>query len=357
MNLKEFGGLEGGCTVCLDKDGYENVLVVAKGTFDIREDGSCVLAEQQQPVAVADEHYGDPATSSIRYECDFSLHKPFADVVVNGEAHAPSGRLASEVLVGLAVSNVRKLIRVVGDRVWKETLIGRYRPSDPQPFERMPLVYERSFGGADTHDPDPSRHAHERRNLVGVSFFARERGEVVGTPLPNLEHPDDPITVCTARPQPVGFGFLSRNWLPRVAHAGTYDQKWRERRFPLLPEDFDDAYFQGAPADQRCPHLRGGEGVVLTNMTSEGRLEFAVPRVPLSMYLVFRSGHESLEPKLDTLILEPSVRRCILVWRAAARLTRKLTDIFEVWVGTPSRGRLIGMRAEKRYINWMEEAV
>ena len=35
-------------------------------------------------------------------------------------------------------------------------------------------------------------------------------------------------------------------------------------RQPLLPDDFDDRYFQFAPADQQAPaFLRGGEPVVL----------------------------------------------------------------------------------------------
>jgi hypothetical protein len=220
----------------------------------------------------------------------------------------------------------------------------------------MPLTYERAFGGADTRDPAPENHRHETRNLVGVGLVGRESPEIGGLPLPNLEHPNHPLDSCTARPPPTGFGFISRGWQPRASYAGTYDDRWKQERFPFLPEDFDDLYFQGVPEEQRCAYLNGGETVVLINMTPAGRLQFDVPKLPVSMHLVFRAGHVTLQPRLDTLIVEPDAGRCILIWRDSWPLTRKLTDIYEVWVGVPSKGRLRAMQGEKRYVNWTSVA-
>ena len=76
--------------------------------------------------------------------------------------------------------------------------------------------------------------------------------------------------------------------------------------------------------DQQCAHLQRGEPVVSMNMTPEGRLEFEIPRVSLSMHLVFRSGHQSLDPKLDTVIIEPDARRCILSWRGSMAAQGKI---------------------------------
>lgn len=58
---------------------------------------------------------------------------------------------------------------------------------------------------------------------------------------------------------PAGFGPLGKAWAPRLALAGTYDARWLDERHPRLPEDFDFAYWNGAPADQQIdfPDLTG----------------------------------------------------------------------------------------------------
>src|SRR5262249_2111873 len=130
-------------------------------------------------------------------------------------------------------------------------------------------------------------------NLAGVASHSREPYGTLGSPLPNLEHPGNLIARTSDKPTPIGFGFVSRNWLPRRAYAGTYDKMWIDERYPFLPLDFDDRYFQGAPEDQICDHLRGGEYVRLTNMSPEGRLEFNLPTVTMPVRLIRR--HDDVE--------------------------------------------------------------
>lgn len=349
MNLRKFGGVEGGFTLCVDKSGHEHVLVVGKATFNILPTGQCELSSQQHPVVSADQHYGDPATSSVRYESDFALRKPYADIVLNATAHAPDGLSTAEMFVAFYMGDLRKVIRVTGDRVWERSIFG-YRPSKPTPFLTMPIVYERAFGGMDIDPSNPQRTVCEDRNLVGTGYFFGEQPHILGRAVPNLEHPDHPIESCTERTQPIGYGSIGRQWQPRVGFAGTYDEAWLAEQFPYLPNDFDERYFQGAPPDQRCSYLRGGERMVLVNLTPEGRTEIQVPHFPMSMFLVLRTGNEALAPVLDTLIVEPDLHRCILVWRASMRLPAKLTDIHEVWVGRPGPAQLLAMRREKRYL-------
>ncbi|HAQ24498.1 MAG TPA: hypothetical protein DCQ80_00760 [Pseudomonas sp.] len=56
--------------------------------------------------------------------------------------------------------------------------------------------------------------------------------------------------------RPAGFGIRGRAWAPRLQTAGTYDRQWLDARWPLLPRDFDFAYWNGAPEDQQIdsPH-------------------------------------------------------------------------------------------------------
>ena len=104
---------------------------------------------------------------------------------------------------------------------------------------------------------------------------------------------------------PVSFGILGRNWQPRIRFAGTYDDRWLNSAFPFLPEDFDDRYFQSAPADQQIPFLQGGETVRCINMTPGGKFAFTVPKVEVPIVFRFRDREVRVEPNLDTLIIEP----------------------------------------------------
>src|SRR5262245_37642280 len=126
-----------------DKNGRSFAVAVVKGTFDILSDG-CPLAAAQQPFIYADVHHGDPASTSLKYECDFAPFKPKMDVLVNGNAVSPNQRPVRDLMVGVAVGALRKTLKVTGDRVWERGVTG-LRQSTPTPFVTMPVRFERSF--------------------------------------------------------------------------------------------------------------------------------------------------------------------------------------------------------------------
>jgi hypothetical protein len=325
-------------SVGADKDGRDHCVVVVKGTFNIGRDGVTRLAGVQAPLVYADVHLGDPGTSSIAAECDFARFKPRCDVLLMGQAIPPAGRSVAELDVTLEIGPVRKIVHVAGDRTWEKRLVG-YAPTKPQSFDRMPLVYERSFGGTDTTSP---RYAGaELRNPVGAGFRSNPDPKLIQeTKLPNLEYPSHRMRSWSDRPEPAGFGPIGRGWQPRLQFAGTYDETWRETRFPFLPADFDDQYFQSAPRDQQVPYLRGGEPVRCTNVTAHGAFQFNVPTAEVPLLFRFRDGDREVAPNLDTLIIEPDATRAIVVWRGVVALGRKLNALREVVVG-PRPGRPI----------------
>src|SRR5687767_10040594 len=129
---------------------------------------------------MADEYYADPATSSLRAASDFHIGKSGTDVLLVGHARAPAGRLVPRMLVSMSVAERQKTILVTGDRAWRDG-----RPSDPKPFESMPLVWERAFGGLHRRG---EQILAEERNPVGCGFAGgRSAGEMQGQPVPNLE--------------------------------------------------------------------------------------------------------------------------------------------------------------------------
>ena len=298
------------------RDGAEIWLVAVKCTFDIRPDGSTEISADQPPVTMAPEYLDPeaPVRSSLKYEMDLVRTKTTTDVLVHGHAHAPAGRAVTELDVGFRVGPVTKRLRVIGDRFWRNGSI-----SAPQPFTRMAMVYERAFGGVDPSTQDSASPQWDVRNPIGTGF-AVSASNAEGMRLPNIEYPDQPITRWRDRPAPAGFGPIGSHWQPRSQFAGTYDEKWEREKQPLLPDDFDDRYYQCAPADQQSPQfLKGGEPVVLVNLTPAGELRFTLPRVFLGLETHFYTDERRLHepPKLQTVIVEASVSRVSLVWHSA----------------------------------------
>jgi hypothetical protein len=145
-------------------EGIDTLYAVVKGTFTLGD--SLSLADEQVPVALADEYQGDPGNSSIRLPGDISLTKPGTDVLLLGHAYAPNGRETTHMDVSVGVGATWKTARVFGDRYWVATTPG-YAISQPEPFEMMPLVWERAFGGTDWVQGELRA---EVRNPVGTGF-------------------------------------------------------------------------------------------------------------------------------------------------------------------------------------------
>ena len=296
-----------------DRDGAEIWLVAVKATFDIKLDGSTEVTKEQPPVLRVAEHYGEPGKSSVKFDADLVLTKKTTDVLVVGHAHAPPGTSATQVDAGFRVGPIQKVLRVIGDRTW-----GTFGASSPKQFHRMPLIYERAFGGVDAKSRTLEKD-WEWRNPVGTGF-AVSGGNAAGLGLPNFEDPKHLIGSWSDRPAPAGFGAIASHWQPRVALAGTYDDQWMRTRHPLLAEDMDDRFYQCAPVDQQAPaFLRGGEPVVLHRLTASGSLRFALPKLYLGFETRFYDGSRELHKnrRLHTVILEPDFPRVSLVWHSA----------------------------------------
>jgi len=298
------------------RDGAEIWLVAVKCTFDILPDGRTRVAPEQPPVTLVPEYLNPdaPQTSSLKYDLDLVRTKTTTDLIVHGHAYAPGGRPVTTLDVGFRVGPIQKLLKVTGDRTWQGGAI-----TAPEPFTRMPMTYERAFGGVDARTRKTASPQWDVRNPAGTGYVASGT-PIDGTRLPNIEYPNQLITRAKDRPAPAGFGPICSHWQPRAGFAGTYDERWERERQPLLPEDFDDRYYQCAPADQQPPaFLRGGEPVALLNLTPEGELRFELPRVYLGAETFFITRERRLHPRpcLHTVVLEPDERRVGLVWHTS----------------------------------------
>jgi len=319
-----------------DKNGAEVWVVAVRGTFLIAPDGAISLAENQEEICLVPKYRGEPGKSSLLYESDLVHTKPTTDVILHGHAYTPGGKQAIYVDATLKIGEVVKTLRIFGDRFWEQGLI-ELTITDPQPFEKMPLIYERAFGGEDKKLRAHKNISWEPRNPIGTGF-AVESNNIAGQRLPNIENPKLLIKSWNDRPLPAGFGPIAGNWSPRAEFAGTYDEKWKKERYPLFPNDFNERFYLCSPEDQLpSSHLRGGETVELYNLTPEGRLRFELPRVALAFSTYFFSGEVvDHRPVVHSVILEPDVPRVVIVWQTTLAchpngLKLKKTEIRQIF--------------------------
>jgi len=335
MELIHATGMQAGYTMGMRPDGRELLVVCVKGTFTIPQNGGePQLAETQTPLIEADTFTGEPGLSAPVYESDYPPTKPRCDVLLNGSAYAPGGKPSPKVPVSLNVGPIAKSFLVVGDRVWKKGMIS-VSPSDPRPFVKMPISYDRAFGGVDANHQDPKKLKAYMLNPVGVGYHVHLNSKFVdGKPLPNTEELRNPVKRPDGNYRPMSFGAIGRGWQTRIPFAGTYDQNWLDNIFPFLPPDFDDQYYQAAPADQQMPYPRGGEQVSLINLTSEGRTVFSLPKDQLLVWFFMKSGEEKeTRAVIDTVVIEPDLRRFMVSWRASLPLKKNMFEVVQVVVG------------------------
>ncbi len=323
--------------VVIDRDGVDLIVVALKATYRFTDRSPLSLAEEQRPVQWEDSYSGEPGLSSITYASDFSFQKPGTDVVLLG--HAYPARLGdTHVDIGVQAGGIRKTARVFGDRFWARRL-GVAVVSGTAAFDKIPLVYERAFGGVDISHENEKRHEAEVRNPIGVGFRAKKSSmEIFETLLPNIEDLKHLISGPTDRPQPVGFGFIGPNWEPRLGFAGTYDEEWDKNRKPLLPSDFDSRFFCSTSPDQTSAEpLRGNEVVQAVGVSSSGRVEFALPGAKPSCTILDRELGEVLVPvKLDRVVLEADEGSVVLLWSGSLSVSGRIQDVEAVNFGWTS---------------------
>lgn len=352
MELRNATGMEAGYTLGLDSDGRERVVVAVKGTFDFPGAGEEPrLAEEQVELVMADEFTGEPGFSATLYESDYAPYKFRCDVLVNGSAHALGGRRpVPSVTVGLRIGSIAKFFNVVGDRHWTYGSVGLTH-TDPEPFTRMQITYDRAWGGTDTDPADPDDSVAFMPNPVGVGYYPLSIGDALaGKPLPNTEALGRPITDRKGRHRPMSFGPMGRQFQSRIDLAGTYDQDWIDHVFPFLPEDFDPAYFQSAPPDQQMDYPTGGEWLELIGLTPEGEVQFQLPTIDLPVEFTDQDfEREVVGAVCDTIIIEPDQRRFMMIWRASRMLKQNIFEVTQCVVGRMPRGWYRARSLGKKY--------
>ncbi len=327
-----------------DGEGGEAVLVVVKASFAIDERGEPSLAEGQVDVRLTDEPRGDPKQGIPRWDSDLVLLKPRVDVLVGDAiAYAPQGRPAEQFFAELHVGDggLSKRLLISGDRVWEGE-----QPGPPLAFVSMALGWERAYGGT------RSREQVDERNPVGVGYRgARSVDPRVRTELPNIEDPGATLVHPDTESAPAGFSTVARAWLPRRTLAGTFDEGWKRRRWPLAPRDYDPSFHQSAPEDQQLDHDPGGEAVRLVNLTPEGEWRLRLPILDVPVHLIYEDRIDRAPLRVDTIEIEPELRRVVVTGRATVAVEPRRGRLEQVVLGHVTPAWLEARRTGKCYVD------
>jgi hypothetical protein len=327
--------------VLTDPEGREILVVATKATFTWQRDGTLAPAPPH-PVHEMDLFTGEPATSGLAAAAELTLPKPRVDVLLEGEIRLP--KAVEQMDCTLEVGHrLRKTVRVIGPRFWSAGVVRDLIPSRPRPFDRMPIAWERGFGGTDPDDPATV----DLRNPVGCGL-RKKPASLSGQPAPNFEDPQALIAHSGSRPRPVGFGPVAPHWQPRRGFAGTYDEAWQRDRFPLLPVDFDARFLNAAPADQQLDGYQPGEVVRLEHLSPDLRDRFALPELAPTVAVVQGRAMVELIATVDTLVIAPAERRLSVVARAAYPMASD-GALSAVFVGPISAGRRRALVTGKQY--------
>ncbi len=323
--------------------------VVAKVTCQIAPDAPFVLAPPR-PIVATERYLGGPATS-LAHPGDLALRLPRGQVLVVGAVHASGGAPCTTSAARLAVARgesmlVDKRLEIVGDRRGpaRPSGLGGVQLADTAaPFVRMPLVYERAFGGAGF-----------ARNPVGTGANARDDGLAA---LPNVHYANGRIAE-----DPAGFGPISSLWPARRELLGGTSRQAADRDIAAqLSDDFRDAYFVSAPSDQQVDAWQGGEMIALFQMhPTHQALRMHVPKWVVSAMLQTARGVRVPVPvRLDTIFIEPDAMTAELVYRGDIRVDAEalrearvgaaiasdkveLPDLAEQGPGAPADGFALG---------------
>ena len=272
---------------------------------------------------------------------------PRFEVILLGNAYPPR-RPSSATKVSLAVGRERRELMVLGDRFWTGTPPDRCAITNPAPFDKMPLVYERAFGGTVpvNIDRDTVVDIREPINPRGKGFDALPAASGLcyslrapkGFPvlprapraLPNLEDPRNLIARWDDKPDPVGWGATPMD--TAIAHfkfvraesvrvmdaqrKGGFDTEKYEADAAVRNDADPDRWIYRAHPDWIIDRPLAGAVVAMENLLPDaGQLQFALPqlRIGADYTLSGRYGQRDLMPQ--TLVLLPEEKRFYLVYR------------------------------------------
>lgn len=289
---------------CYRQHGENRLVVVALGFFTLGEPAAArLLPEAPQWGRLMKVLPSGQALDEV-------MPKASAEVMVLGQACAPTGQSVTHMPVRLQLGSVDKRLMVYGDRQWRYGSVPLFTVDPPAPFQTLPLDWAHAYGG-------PGFEA----NPLGKGYQANRLAALVGVnhgAMPNLEYADVPMRGHSSSYAPAGLGPMPIDWAPRKRYAGSYGAAWLKQDYPGLPRDLDWRLYNQAALDQRMDHLAGGEVYRLSGMHPEHAvIQGTLPNQRVRAFALAQTSAELREValQLDTVWLLPGQHLGIAAWR------------------------------------------
>lgn len=309
-------------------DGNLHLTLIAKASFKLMPNATMRLLPRPAPIVVKDRQFRDNPSRSVIAASDMDLMRHRCDVVYLGSVYTKGNQPVGVRNVRLALhrgrqSLVDKTLHIVGDRRREPTAT----ISPPEPFRRLPLIYERAYGGIG-YEANPLGLGHGPGQESGRQ--------------PNILDPKSPERTACYAP-------LSRAWPTRRGLLGDFKLRQFNHQIVRLPDDFNFEFFQTAPTDQRIAYPVGGETLRLEGLTpGGGEIESTLPRTRV---LIQEAASHHLtrmgEFALDALLIDGASETCSMTWRAVATLPS-----FQALDGL---GILMALEVDGESISWPDE--
>lgn len=336
------------------REGERLDVLIVRATFDFAADGeSMTFAKQQSPIVFGDKFDGpassDPLRAVVHDDGDLLPYKPGTDILVSGHAVAPNGNAQSSWLASISVGQAKKELRLHGPRQFRKDFFG-WRLDPSESVARVRLDYRAAFGGCFnvpdslTADglPDVIKHPgnpagcgwlpdpadYKALSKPARRHIAKWIKSLTVLAAPQIEAASEPIEHPRRKVAAQGMGAIARWWEPRLGYQGCLDERWRTKRYPQLPENFDSRFYQSAHPDLIVsPHLGGDENVILTGLLPQ-RQEMRLPGWRLIAVVKRVSGEHSVSlPLLDTVRFDLDAGQASIVWRTHFNCDDPVTEI------------------------------
>jgi len=300
--------------------------ILAKATYRLEGPRSLTL-ETQEPMPLLRED--EETDLGLRPRDDLVRDDGAFEVILLGAAYVPEESPAPATTVTMRLGSVERQLLVVGDRRWENSSFGGTAMSEPEPFARMPMTWEKAFGGSAEvliDDGSAVEVAHSQ-NREGKGFdavaAAEGLGEALDAPngyptinyereLPNLEDPDARIASPEDQRRPTCWATVPMDsglHGMRVLENMDGEEMTREQ---LIQQD---SLLYRAHPDWVIERPPVGATLSLTNATPDGHIEVDLPELRVIFDYINRGKTATRELMPQMLVLYPEEQILTLTYR------------------------------------------
>ncbi|MEX2366461.1 MAG: DUF2169 domain-containing protein [Pseudohongiellaceae bacterium] len=298
-------------------------VLIGKASYQYDLSGQVEPLEESEPLSQSYEYPGDDPERHAPFCCRETVpFKQGSEIVIFATAYCTAPRPGFNVEATLSTENGidwQKRLTVIGARTWKSTLFGATY-TDPKPITELPIRYEYAYGGRNEKQENDAYPA----NPVGRGYLGEglKKTDVSGAPLPQVDHPRNPIKKPSGKPAPQGFGPIPSHWRPRRDAFKSLDEdKAAARQYPFSGPLPATAY-HSSPRDQWFDKpLHGTAQLTLTGLTKglpehqPLKIRWNIPS--LDLLWKTRSVEKPMTLQADTLIVDTENQRLHLLYRHA----------------------------------------